>query len=87
MGLALQHHCCSGPWMKGLRAVGAVGEGGVFVGPGRGRLEGEPAVFTTRVLAVRHALEGKNAASEGRARRGDGAGLLVDAGRDAVRAE
>jgi hypothetical protein len=85
--------------MKGLRAVGAVGEGGVFVGPGRGRLEGEPAVFTTRVLAVRHALEGKNAASEegadgavlrlgdGRARRGDGAGLLVDAGRDAVRAE
>jgi hypothetical protein len=50
--------------MKGLRAVGAVGEGGVFVGPGRGRLEGEPAVFTTRVLAVRHALEGKNAASE-----------------------
>jgi hypothetical protein len=86
--------------MKGLRAVGAVGEGGVFVGPGRGRLGGgEPAVFTTRVLAVRHALEGKNAASEegadgavlrlgdGRARRGDGAGLLVDAGRDAVRAE
>ena len=88
-----------GPGMEGLRAVGAVGEGGVLVLPGRGRLEREPAIFAAGILAVGHALEGEDAASEeaahravlglgdGRAWRGDGARLLVHAGLDAVRGE
>lgn len=74
-------------------------KGGVLVGPGRGRLEGEPAVFTTSVLAVRHAFEGKDTAREesadgavlclgdGGAWCGDSARLLVHAGLDAVRGQ
>jgi hypothetical protein len=73
-------------------------KGGVLVGPGRGRLEGEPAVFTS-VLAVRHAFEGKDTAREesadgavlclgdGGAWCGDSARLLVHAGLDAVRGQ
>jgi hypothetical protein len=85
------------PGREGLRTVGAVSERWILVGPLRGRFERKPAIFTARVLTVRHSFEGEDAASEeaadeavlglgdGRAWRGDGARLLVYTGLDALR--
>ena len=54
----------AGPWMQGLRAVGAIGQSWILVCPGRGRFCGQPAVFSGRRLAVRHAFERKHSVNQ-----------------------
>ena len=87
----------AGPWVQGLRAVGAVDQSWLLAGPGRGCLRRKPAVFAGGCLAVRHAFEREGSVNQesshlailrfrdGGTRGGAVSGFLVRSGFYAVR--